>query len=232
MFKELDAHYVINFEQGKGVKNYLSDIQNSLASFFPKDSYGVIGIPSGINLPPEIPRITAISPKGHTRIQISETQIDLNTAFDKEYNSDFAQCMNYLTVRINKINEIAQLVSYHKISYAGIVASFINTEITNPTEYIKREIFNGQSQEFYDILARFTFVNDNTFYKNISIDNARSNKNANDQVLRINLDVNNRYRFNTNKGDIKYTELDELGKLLDVYRIFHDEWTAKLVEES
>ena len=79
---------------------------------------------------------------------------------------------------------------------------------------------------FY-IIARFTFVEENRYYKNIAISNAR--KSLQEEALSVSVDVNNRYMFNYDKG--QYTTDKDFQKLLEIYDNFVNE-KLELVKEG
>ena len=81
--------------------------------------------------------------------------------------------------------------------------------------------------DIFDIIARFTFVEENRYYKNIAISNAR--KSLQEEALSVSVDVNNRYMFNYDKG--QYTTDKDFQKLLEIYDNFVNE-KLELVKEG
>ena len=227
MFKQLSTQYVINFEQNSKVKDYLDQIQVELSPYFSKDAFNVIGIPDHAKIPPEVPRILATSPKGHSLIQVSESAINLQTTFDGTFSGDFSACRNYIVERISAINKIAKLISGDKVLFCGIISIFNDAAIDNAAKFIRDKFFVEKDNDIFDIIARFTFVEENRYYKNIAISNAR--KSLQEEALSVSVDVNNSYMFNYDKG--QYTTDKDFQKLLEIYDNFVNE-KLELVKEG
>lgn len=227
MFKQLNAQYVINFEPNSNVKDYLDQIQRELSRYFSKDAFNVIGIPDNAKIPPEVPRILATSPKGHSLIQVSGSAINLQTTFDGTFSGDFSVCRKYIFERIYAINKIAKLISEDKVLFCGIISVFNDNDVKNAAKFIRDSFFVEKDSDIFDIIARFTFVEDTKYYKNIAISNAR--KSLQEESLSVSVDVNNRYMFNYDKG--KYTTDEDFEKLLKIYDNFVNE-KLELVKEG
>lgn len=216
MFKQLNTQYVINFEPNSKVKDYLTQIQMELSRYFSKDAFNVIGIPDNAKFPPNFPRILATSPKGHSSIQVSESAINLQITFDSTFSGDFSTCRKYIIERICAINNIAKLISGDKILFCGIISVFNDADVGNAAKFIRDKFFIEKDNDIFDIIARFTFVKDNKYYKNIAISNAR--KSLQEEALSVSIDVNNRYMFNYNNGE--YTTDEDFKKLMEIYDDF------------
>mgnify|MGYP007016395405 CR=1 len=227
MFKQLNTQYVINFEPNSNVKDYLDQIQRELSRYFSKDAFNVIGIPDNAKIPPEVPRILATSPKGHSLIQVSGSAINLQTTFDGTFSGDFSVCRKYIFERIYAINKIAKLISEDKVLFCGIISVFNDNDVKNAAKFIRDSFFVEKDSDIFDIIARFTFVEDTKYYKNIAISNAR--KSLQEESLSVSVDVNNRYMFNYDKG--KYTTDEDFEKLLKIYDNFVNE-KLELVKEG
>lgn len=227
MFKQLNTQYVINFEPNSNVKDYLDQIQRELSRYFSKDAFNVISIPDNAKIPPEVPRILATSPKGHSLIQVSESAINLQTTFDGTFSGDFSTCRKYIVERICAINKIAKLISGNKVLFCGIISVFNDADVKNAAKFIRDRFFVEKDSDIFDIIARFTFVEDTKYYKNIAISNAR--KSLQEESLSVSVDVNNRYMFNYDKG--KYTTDEDFEKLLKIYDNFVNE-KLELVKEG
>lgn len=227
MFKQLNTQYVINFEPNSKVKDYLEQIQSELSQYFQKDAFTVIGISNNANVPPEVPRILATSPKGHSLVQISACAINLQTTFDDTFSGDFSTCRKYIVERICTINKIAKLISGNKVLFCGIISVFNDADVKNAARFIRNRFFVEKDSDIFDIIARFTFVEDNKYYKNIAVSNAR--KSLQEEALSVSVDVNNRYMFNYDKG--QYTTDEDFEKLLKIYDNFVNE-KLELVEEG
>lgn len=227
MFKQLNTQYVINFEPNSKVKDYLEQIQSELSQYFQKDAFTVIGISNNANVPPEVPRILATSPKGHSLVQISACAINLQTTFDGTFSGDFSTCRKYIVERICAINNIAKLISGNKVLFCGIISVFNDADVKNAARFIRNRFFVEKDSDIFDIIARFTFVEDNKYYKNIAVSNAR--KSLQEEALSVSVDVNNRYMFNYDKG--KYTTDEDFRKLLEIYDDFVNK-KLELVKEG
>lgn len=217
MKKQIYSQYVIVFEQKNDILDQISFIKEKMRDFFPTDAYFTFGVPSTFPIPPEMPRITVSSQNNHSSLQISLNQIQLITKFDENFQTDFFQCYEYLKDRIMVVNEIARTISEGRMFFNGIVSQFVDDTISD----VKKEIISclykkGLSEEaVFDILSKLTYIKDNTYYVNVTINNIRENNLA-EEALGVQLDINSRYNFNYNK-EKKYIDEQALNNLQDLY---------------
>jgi hypothetical protein len=216
MKKQIYSQYVIAFEQKNDILDQLNSIKEKMKDFFPTDSYLTFGIPSNFPVSPEMPRISVSSKNNHSNLQISLNQIQLTTKFDENFQTDFSQCYEYLKDRIIAVNEITKIISEGRMFFNGIVSQFVDNEISDVKKDIisclyKKELSN---EPIFDILSKLTYIEDKTYYVNVTVNNIRDNNLI--EALGVQLDINSRYNFNYNK-EKKYIDEQVLNKLQDLY---------------
>lgn len=216
MKKQIYSQYVIAFEQKNDILDELNSIKEKMKDFFPTDSYLTFGIPSNLPVSPELPRIAVSSKNNHSNLQISLNQIQLTTKFDENFQTDFSQCYEYLKDRIIAVNEITKIISEGRMFFNGIVSQFVDNEISDVKKDIisclyKKELSN---EPIFDILSKLTYIEDETYYVNVTVNNIRDNNLI--EALGVQLDINSRYNFNYNK-EKKYIDEQVLNKLQDLY---------------
>lgn len=217
MLKQIYSQYVINFEKNDDLIDYIDIFKEKLAPFFDKKAYTVVGLPDSVQVPPELPRIIAVSSNGHSSLEVNLMQISLNIKFDDQYWNDFDKCFQYIEKRISILDEIAMEIASNKIFFNGIVTQFIDEQITEPTSYILKHVYRDHvpKKHVFDVLSKLTYVKDKLYYINATINNAR--KDLQHESLGIQLDINSRYFANYSK-DNKYADYSIIQGTRELYR--------------
>lgn len=229
MLEQVYTQYIINFERNDDILDKLALFQDKLAIFFEKKAYTTVGIPDSIPVPPEVARIIAVSSNGHSSLEVSLSQIRLNTKFDSMYAHDLHKCQDYMEDRIRAINEIAEEVSDQRIFFNGIITQFIDAEIHHPTEYILDHQYKDdiERNHLFDVLTKLTYVNSDQYYINSTINNVRKDKIK--ENFGIQLDVNNRFFSNFNP-DRKYVNRELIDGTWTLYQEIIQHHLNELIE--
>lgn len=229
MLEQVYTQYIITFEKNDDILDRLALFQDRLQAFFEKKAYTTVGIPDSIPVPPEMARIIAISSNGHSSLEVSLSQIRLNTKFDSMYAHDLHKCQAYMEDRIKVINEIAEDVSDHKIFFNGIITQLIDAEIAHPTEYILDHQYkeNIERKHLFDVLTKLTYIHANQYYINSTISNVRKDRMK--ENLGIQLDVNNRFFSNFDQNR-KYADRELIDGTWSVYMEIIQHHLNELIE--
>lgn len=201
-------------------------IEDSLSEYYGDGSISVFGLPVGA--PPEIPRMICVSKNGHSQVQISDKAIQISVRFDDNYADNIDLCYDYMKERAGKIKEILTELGI-KISFVGIVAQTKKGE--ESLEEITKKIFPVKTnKKIFDILGRITFVKDDKYYINVTVNNIRDGITSKD--IGVSLDVNDRYRLNFSKNEASYSEDNVLDRLLEIHYDFFKNDVDKLLKEG
>lgn len=230
MLKQMNAQYIVSFEPKGPIKEKQRLIQEALSAYFPPDSYSVVGLPVNASVPFEIPRMLAISPFGHSTLQIAESELRMRTNFDAQFNEDHPKCWEYFKERVDAINEIAKRVSESRLLFAGIVAQFFDPDIKSPREFIRNTYYkNTIDSDVYNISAGMTYVREGQYYLNLIIDNLYSDKDPNKEALGVRVDVNNKY--SAQPGVLRYMDDTLLAGVQAIYLDFVKNELTDVVEK-
>lgn len=229
MLNQIYTQYIINFEKNDDIMDSLALFQEKLQPFFDRKAYTIIGIPDNIPVPPDAARIIAISSNGHSSMEVSLSQIRLNTKLDSAYEGDLNKCQEYMEGRIKAINEIAEDVLNHRIFFNGVISQFIDPDISNPTDYIMNHQYKKdiKRDNLFDVLTKFTYVYSDQYYINSTISNIRKDKTR--ESFGIQLDVNNRYFSNFNE-DHRYVDQTLIDGTLALYSEIVQNHLTELIE--
>lgn len=216
MLQQVYSQYVINFEENADLIDSIDVFQERLAPFFDKKAYSVIGWPDSVPIPSDLPRIIAVSSNGHSSLEVNLRQICLNIKFDDQYWNDFEKCYQYIEKRISILNEIVMEIANGKIFFNGIVTRFVDEQITEPTAYILQHMYREHvlKERIFDVLSKLTYVKDEVYYINATVNNAR--KNLHQECLGVQLDINSRYWANYGKEN-KYADCSIIQGTMKLY---------------
>lgn len=174
-------------------------------------------LPIPDNAPNEVPRIVLQSVGGHSQMVLTKEVLSVVTNYDDNFNRIWDKCKNNLMDKINIAYSLLEGMGVHHNNFMGLVTTIIWDEITNNgSEYIYSNLLKIKSNKnIFDASCKVTYVVDDTYYVNISIENIRlyqTNSNVTNQPgllknqkansIGITIDVNDRYAFNNNENYI------------------------------
>ena len=170
-------------------------------------------LPIPDDAPREIPRIMLQSEHGYSQITISPEVISFIVTFDEAFSSDWVKCEEYLKEKKGIIEDFLVAAGIKKIKYCGVFTSYQYENISpesNATSVIQESLLKDVAikDKIFDINCRMTFTIDETYYVNISYENARLYQEDTDlysagflneelsNAIAVTVDVNDRYAFN------------------------------------
>lgn len=194
------------FELGSQLEIKRTELKEKLADEYPE--FDEIPLPQ--NAPEELPRFVAASHHGYSNLLISTDSVQFSTRFDDLFNLDWKhKCRPYIEKHINSLSNY--IFSYYKkMLYCGVTLTFIKNSIENSTvalaeKYIKKTVM---PVPLYDVSMKQTFVQDNLYYANLSLQNQRIMPNGQQiplsllkkieqtNLIGVTLDINDRYAAN------------------------------------
>ena len=221
--------------QGNIVYNDIDIDKNIRRSFEDclQDKYGELainqfGIP--VEAPSEIPRILIVSQKFNFQLQISKNMLQVNVPFNLNVDGNPVQ---YLQSTVDGMKTLLILFKEFKaeILYVGVMANYVSN-IDNGVNHILSKCYNTDNLQdkdnIYDIMSRITYVEDDIYYKNMTIGNIRETI-SQDNLVGISYDVNDRYRYNSTK-QISASRDDTLDKILSIHKRFIDDDYGRLLK--
>ncbi len=213
MKKIVGIHGNIVFEPENMKKDKLRKLEDVLEEMY--GSISILGVTP--NSPLEIPRMVCQSANNHSQIQISCINGQLVVRFDENFYEDFDLCLSYCKERMNLLQK-ALLEIGVKIKYSGITTQFVCSGDLNAINNLKSKSFKiRESDEVFDVLGRVTYVKDETYYLNLTMNNLRNT--PTDEVpteeVGVSFEVNDRYvdNFPKEKSHDFKEALDELFKI-------------------
>lgn len=194
MLKRVEAQYIVQFEAISDMHKKKQEIFRLLKPYISEDDFTEIPITEPINLLPDIPRYIATSKNKHSTFIITAKSIQLKINFDESFNNNREKCNEYITNRIDRINELALKISRNGVIFNGFVNMFEDDILFDAQDYIKKTYFNSNIANVYDLSTKFTFVKEGMYYVNFDVRNIR--RNSDKSILGIQLDVNSKYKYN------------------------------------
>lgn len=167
-------------------------------------------VPIPDQAPEEIPRISAVSLNGHSILNVALNHLSLQTTYDDRFNNNWGQCMTYVQDRVFPLLDMMEGLVGNEFLYSGLTTQvfykFDHEVIDHFMEkYVK---FSSQSSPF-DVNLKFTYVHEEDFYINISLNNVRVYEGTGNpdivtpayleqtaQGMAVVIDINDRHGFN------------------------------------
>ncbi|PWW99187.1 hypothetical protein CYK75_10755 [Clostridium perfringens] len=192
------------------IRQYYNEIEQNLKEYF-VTPFTLVPIPD--DAPEEIPRIIAKSKNGHSELQISLINVQLNIGFDDNlnFNSDINKCFSYTQERINRIVDTLGKYSNDVFLFSGITTRIIKDN-QNPIKFLNDKFLNVKSNvDLYSISNKFTYLLEDKYFLNFNIYNLRTfegiinEHNIKPEIneisnnLCIEIDMNDKYGFNHNR---------------------------------
>lgn len=205
-----DSIVSIKFPRVDNIKKAYFENEEILKKEFSEAT--ILPIPD--DAPIEIPRIILKSKGEHSQLNIAPEAASIQIAYTDDYKENWMLCEQYITTKIENIFELTDILTEDNYNYVGLVTNILWNQ---DTEKVVRKLSDNllkikDNGMLHDLFIKYTFVEDNKYFVNISIQNVRvfneknslgaagSFKNSNliSNIIGITIDVNDRYSFNNN----------------------------------
>ncbi len=219
------------FNKVEDIKNKIDIFEQNLKQYF--CGINTIGVPA--NIDPLFPRLNAISDGGHTKLNVSMINFQLDTKFDANYNSNYSKCFEYIKERAFKAYQLLTQELNLKIIYSAIMVS-CEIKDSNPVATIQKSLLKENINKSYsNIGVKYSEVVENKFYRNIAFNSSKKvtivKKNTDDNEVIFSLiplgktnveensikatyEFNDKYSFDNNEN---YSlEKSVFSKMLDI----------------
>lgn len=202
--KWTDMQYNVMFEPVSNIRDKASDFEKCLESDFP-NKFNIL--PNMPNVPYSAPRMLANNMHGLS-LNISAESITLTHNIVNENDeikvSDFMNKVYSLEATLKQIQD--------KELFSGIILRGYMDLHENPVEYIQKHFMKKLlEREIFDLETKITFKISDKYYVNITLGNLR--KNENESLLVIELDINDRYRYNFKRKESPYSEKNSMNNI-------------------
>lgn len=190
------------------IRNYANRFEQSLKEIFPN---GFVVFPAG-PVPPIVPKFA--SPNDNS-VEYALTVTGESANITRSNLSDETDIQKYLNEFKKYVdifyNELLHVLPDKKILFCGVTLSlkYAPEADFDATQFIKQQFIKlNEIENLYDVSTRLTYVENNEFYVNIAISNIRNQKFRSDSIA-IQMDINDRYRFNINKDSWSKENIQE-----------------------
>lgn len=174
----------------------------------------------GSMVPLEVPRILGSDSEGRYRLSLSpvvanieQIKIDKDISLKEAVLGFQSRCFDLYSI-VTKLTP--------EILFCGITIGLEFSPDSDAVELLKNNFVKlNTTKDLYDFGVKYTFVEDGKYYVNLSISNLRDQV-LNSTAISLQLDINDRYRFNTyNSSDLKnendkHSESDVLQTLISI----------------
>ena len=211
----------VNYKKIDGIKKAYINNEEKLHKYF---NLGTV-LPIPDNAPLEIPRIMVQTVNEHGQLLISPIRTTFNVNYNAGFEMDWAKCSQYIKERMRCIFFFFFIITKDSYEYIGLVSTILFDDIKeNGTNVIANNLIKSKNiNDLYDIDIKFTFVEDNKIYTNITLQDARifksgvdiakagdlSFKNQIEESVGVILDINDRYGFNNNPNYVSGSDVLE-----------------------
>lgn len=200
-------------------KENLRNIQDTLEIFYGSGSNTVLGVPA--STPFEIPRMVCQSEHNHSQIHVSCVNGQFSARFDDKFSGNFDACFDYSQKRMVLLQKALLEIGVNT-SFSGIIVKYVCDNDICAIDRLREKAFVIEGNyKVFDVLSRVTYVKDDTFYVNLSMNNLRniSPKGPNKEAVGVSLDVNDRYCFNF-KNDNPHNPEKSLEDIFKIHKDF------------
>lgn len=155
------------FNEIRNVKEVRDIFDEKLSDYF--NPFNLTGIP--LEVDPIVPRIISNTKGGHTTLQFSLINLQLNTVFDNEFNFDINKCVDYVEEKADKVLKILKEDVNIDVLYSAI---FLNCDkdSESPLQNIIDNYSISLSNKIEEIGLRFSEVVNDRYYFITSVNNS------------------------------------------------------------
>lgn len=199
----------VSYKKIEGIKKVYYNNESILRGLF--NEALVLPIPD--DAPVEVPRIIVKTLNEHGQLNISPIATTFEVHYDSGFERNWDECASYLLERMEKVFEFLNILTNNTYDYVGLVSNILYDEVVNNgTKKIASSLLQSNGiKDIYDINIKYTFIEKESFFINIMLQNARLfNKevdastagffrtcNQSAESIGAIIDINDRYGFNT-----------------------------------
>lgn len=217
-------------------------IKHAFEKYYGDGTIVSLGVP--VSVPVEVPRIICTSRNGHSRVLVSGNCMQLAVGFDENYCDDAEKCYDYLRERAEVIRACLREMGIAVTMVGVITRAMCETEFRAEQELMKKYFRLETDKPVFDVLGKFTFVEDEKYYVNITLNNLRRPEMISKDIdsmhrpytiskdIAITLDVNDRYRLNYKGAEEPFSTEDAFEVILAKHKEFFADKAERLLSEG
>lgn len=203
-FKWADMQYNVVFEPLVNIRDTSADFEKCLEDDFP-EKFNIL--PDLQNAPYSMPRMMARNKNGLS-VNISAESISLTKTMINE--NDEVEIDSFIEKALLIDNTLKKINA--KELFSGLILRGFLEMGENPVQYIKNNFLKIKSTDnIFDIQTKITLKIKEKYYINVTLGNMR--KNEKELFLAIELDINDRYRYNFKKNEYPYSDKDAIDNI-------------------
>lgn len=240
------CRFTLFFPYKQNIREKLFELEKSFTDF--QTPFTLVPLPA--DAPPEIPRIVAKTPHGHSTLLVNGNSIQLEIRYDANYNNDVTKCIEYMRERcrsvVSAIHILTDETESRSIYYAGISSDLVfdvGDGINDPVLYLNDKFLKCSTNlPVTESNLRMAMVLYDKYYVNVMLQVEQSFegqpdergslarlKKANSKLI-ASLDINDRYAFNT--IDNYYSSVENIEKIADIIETLANGKIQEFVEKG
>lgn len=204
----------------------------------------VLPVPDDAQL--EIPRIVLKTKKQHSTLTISPIMLSFSTVYTDDYLTRWPLCKAYLEAKLFSIFDFLGAIGAEKYKFLGLNVSIVadKPDEKDSVEFLMDNLCKSPIENVFDFNIRYTFVENEKYFVNIAIQDARtfekdvnpdvpgmlSEKNLKSKDVGVILDINDRYIFNEDENYVSSSAVSK--DILELTTKVIDERLNNLVEKG
>lgn len=203
------------YQKIDGIKKAFLEHENTLNPSFNEAT--ILPIPD--DAPLDIPRIIVTTKHEHTQLNIAPEAASMITQFTDEYVNNWDLCKDYVENKSKELFDLFDGITNADIKYIGVVTNLIWSSESYDNEKIYSNLFGKKYPEkLDDLLVKYTFIEDEKYYANITIQGMRTGDifevDNKKRQLMVTLDVNDRFMHNID--ETYRSNREKLEKILEI----------------
>lgn len=216
-------NFNVSFKPIEGVtQKFINNAQSVLITSFGNPE--ILPIPDTV--PDDVPRVIATSYDKCSQLILTKVNCSLTTNFEGDSSINLEKCTAYFNEKVATVQQMVRMLGDADLEcqFLGITVGLIFDK-DNAVNLLRKSITKLQMEDLCDIDLQITRVIEERYYVNIRIANARLfGKEINPMVcgylnnvqrsgIRVTIDINNRYAFNSGLVKSKACDLNEIEKI-------------------
>lgn len=222
------------FDPYSEIRTQSNELEKDLKELF---SDGFITLPNpGPTAPNEIPRILGNSHDTMYQLAISNVNASISKVkFGPDENIETV--FDDFKLKTDAVfDAVMKILPVKKLTFCGITVSINISNLIDANEIMLKKFLNREplsklssGLDIYDIGTKYTFTKDSKYFINLFFNTVRNN-NDEKAGMAIQLDINDRYRYNVTKGSGNYSESNVKDVLYDMCLKMVKDHIVNLVE--
>lgn len=214
----------VTYRRINALKKTYYNNEDILKKFFNEAT--VLPVPD--EAPDDIPRIIVKTLHEHAQLNITPVAATLEILYNDGYENCWETCASYILERMKTVFGFLNILTDNRYDYIGIVTNILMDDVVRDgAKVLANNLLKVKDvSRIYDLNVKYTFVEDEEIFVNITLQNARlfrdgicadiagdlGAKNQIAESIGAVVDINNRYAFNSSEE--YHTSSEQLDNLV------------------